>query len=49
MLWPRPNSRAFPSGNDASVVVEITGGGLPSGIYLGDLSAAGQQVRSSDL
>lgn len=43
VLWPRPDT---PPGNDASVVVEITGGGLPSGIYLGDLSAAGQQAMA---
>ncbi|WP_312676405.1 ComEC/Rec2 family competence protein [Microbacterium sp.] len=43
VLWPRADT---PPGNDASVVVEITGGGLPSGIYLGDLSAAGQQAMA---
>lgn len=43
VLWPRADT---PPGNDASVVVEVIGGGLPSGIYLGDLSAAGQQAMA---
>ncbi len=39
-------ARGHAAGNDASVVVEVIGGGLPSGIYLGDLSAAGQQAMA---
>jgi competence protein ComEC len=42
VLWPRAASRAFPAGNDASVVVEIAGPDLPRTILLGDLSAAPQ-------
>lgn len=44
VLWPRRPSAAFPSGNDASVVMEFDGGGVPRSIYLGDLSAAPQRV-----
>ena len=29
VLWPRAESRAFPSGNDASVVIDVRGGGVP--------------------
>lgn len=42
VLWPRPESRAFPAGNDASVVLDVRGGGIPSILLLGDLSAAPQ-------
>lgn len=42
VLWPAPRSAAFPPGNDASVVVEFTGGGLPRSVFLGDLSADAQ-------
>ncbi len=44
VVWPRRPSAAFPSGNDASVVMEFDGGGVPRSIYLGDLSAAPQRV-----
>lgn len=44
VVWPRRSSSAFPSGNDASVVMEFDGGGVPRSIYLGDLSAAPQRV-----
>ncbi|GGH48106.1 ComEC/Rec2 family competence protein [Microbacterium album] len=42
VLWPRAEGVAFASGNDASVILEIAGGGLPRSILLGDLSAAAQ-------
>ncbi|WP_345750323.1 ComEC/Rec2 family competence protein [Microbacterium rhizophilus] len=42
VLWPRAQSRAFPAGNDASVVIEIAGPDLPRTILLGDLSASAQ-------
>ena len=45
VLWPRPGA---PPGNDASVTVEVTGGGVPASLYLGDLSAAGQQAMAAD-
>lgn len=46
-LWPRAGA---PPGNDASVVVEVTGGGVPTSLYLGDLSATAQQsLRASSV
>ncbi|WP_261163839.1 ComEC/Rec2 family competence protein [Microbacterium sp. Marseille-Q6965] len=47
VLWPAPRSSAFPPGNDASVVVEFTGGGLPRSIFLGDLSAEAQTAMDA--
>lgn len=43
VVWPPHDSAAFPSGNDASLVVDIAGGGVPRMLMLGDLSAAPQQ------
>ncbi|MFV0372685.1 ComEC/Rec2 family competence protein, partial [Microbacterium sp.] len=46
VLWPSADTET--GGNDASVVVEVTGGGVPSAVFLGDLSAAPQQrLRAS--
>lgn len=48
VIWPPPDSAAFPHGNDASLVVDIAGGGVPRMLMLGDLSAAPQrQLLSS--
>ncbi|GAT73385.1 ComEC/Rec2-related protein [Microbacterium sp. HM58-2] len=44
VLWPQRDSMAFPAGNDASVVVEFSGGGVPRALFLGDLSAAPQRM-----
>ncbi|WP_309066408.1 ComEC/Rec2 family competence protein [Microbacterium sp.] len=44
VLWPVADSTAFPPGNDASVVIEIAGGGVPRTLFLGDLSAAPQRL-----
>lgn len=44
VLWPVRGSAAFPAGNDASVVMEFDGGGVPRSLYLGDLSAAPQRM-----
>lgn len=44
VLWPLRESAVFPSGNDASVVMEVSGGGVPRSIYLGDLSAEAQRM-----
>lgn len=44
VLWPQPESRAFPEGNDASVVLEISGGGIPRSLLLGDLGASSQSA-----
>lgn len=51
VVWPVDESRAFPPGNDASVVVDIRGGGIPPTLLLGDLSASPQQAlrASGDL
>jgi competence protein ComEC len=43
VLWPT-GSRAVPEGNDASVVVEFAGGGVPGILLLGDLSSAAQSA-----
>ncbi|WP_323741089.1 ComEC/Rec2 family competence protein [Microbacterium sp. VKM Ac-2870] len=40
VLWPRKDTAA---GNDGSVVVDITGPDVPTALFLGDLSASGQQ------
>ncbi len=42
VLWPLAQSRAFEPGNDASVVVDVRGGGVPTSLFLGDLSASPQ-------
>lgn len=42
VLWPKPGERAFAPGNDQSVVLTVEGGGVPSSIFLGDLSASAQ-------
>lgn len=44
VLWPRGGA---PPGNDASVVVDIQGAGVPSALFLGDLSAEGQRAMRS--
>jgi competence protein ComEC len=44
VLWPQRESAAFPEGNDASVVVEFSGGQVPRSLFLGDLSAAPQRM-----
>ncbi|WP_235201354.1 ComEC/Rec2 family competence protein [Microbacterium sp. CH12i] len=49
VLWPRKDSMAFPAGNDASVVLELDGGGVPRSLFLGDLSATPQRMLSTQL
>ncbi len=44
VLWPRSRDPVHPAGNDASVIVAITGGGVPSTVFLGDLSARAQRA-----
>lgn len=44
VLWPRPDTAP---GNDASVVVQFDGGGVPPSLFLGDLSAAGQRAMKA--
>lgn len=43
VLWPPAEGHAFPPGNDASVVVDVRGGGIPATLLLGDLAAAPQR------
>ncbi len=47
VVWPRDGGLAFEPGNDASVVVEVTGGGIPRSLFLGDLSAAPQAALAA--
>ena len=47
VLWPKSGSRAFPEGNDASVVLDVRGGGIPPTLMLGDLSASPQRVLTA--
>lgn len=51
VLWPLRDSRVFPAGNDASVALEIAGGGIPRTLLLGDLSASpqGQLLRTGTI
>ncbi|WP_341945247.1 hypothetical protein [Microbacterium sp. LWH11-1.2] len=44
VLWPIRDSAAFPPGNDASVVVDFDGGGVPRSLFLGDLAAEPQRM-----
>ena len=44
VLWPLRGSAAFPTGNDASVVVDFAGGEVPRSLFLGDLSAEPQRM-----
>ncbi|GAA3625815.1 hypothetical protein GCM10022200_05220 [Microbacterium awajiense] len=44
VLWPGRGSAGFGPGNDSSVVVEFAGGGIPSILLLGDLSASAQRA-----
>lgn len=43
VLWPRPGNVAF-AGNDASVILDVRGGGIPPMLLLGDLSASSQRA-----
>ncbi|MET2012546.1 ComEC/Rec2 family competence protein [Microbacterium chocolatum] len=43
-VWPGAGAGAGEPGNDASVVLEISGGGVPDSLWLGDLSAMTQRV-----
>ncbi|MFB7250923.1 ComEC/Rec2 family competence protein, partial [Microbacterium sp. NPDC056234] len=47
VLWPRAQQAAFPSGNDASVVVEFDGEDMPKSLFLGDLSATPQRLLAA--
>jgi len=47
VLWPDADPVVFPSGNDASVVLEISGGDVPRSLLLGDLGAVSQRMLLS--
>jgi len=47
VLWPDADPRVFPSGNDASVVLEVSGGGIPRTVLLGDLGQGSQRLLLS--
>jgi len=47
VVWPPAPSRAFTAGNDASVVLDVRGGGLPATLLLGDLSASPQRALAA--
>ncbi|MFD6698909.1 MULTISPECIES: ComEC/Rec2 family competence protein [unclassified Microbacterium] len=42
VLWPRRAEKVFPPGNDAGVILQISGGGVPRSLFLADLSATSQ-------
>lgn len=44
ILWPAPNTRAFPPGNDTSLVLEFDGPRLPRTLLLGDLGEDAQRL-----
>ncbi len=44
VLWPQAHSAGYPPGNDASVVLEVRGGGIPATLLLGDLSESPQRA-----
>ncbi|WP_394289109.1 ComEC/Rec2 family competence protein [Microbacterium sp.] len=47
VLWPRPRDPVYPSGNDASVTLRVTGCRVPDALFLGDLSGAAQRSLAS--
>ncbi|KAA9086790.1 ComEC/Rec2 family competence protein [Microbacterium radiodurans] len=55
VLWPRERRNGIPamatppaeSGNDASVVIDIRGGGIPATVLLGDLSEEPQRMLAA--
>ena len=42
VMWPPRETRAYRPGNDVSVVMDVRGGGMPTSLFLGDLSASPQ-------
>ncbi|HEX5857160.1 MAG TPA: ComEC/Rec2 family competence protein [Microbacterium sp.] len=44
IAWPRAGGHSFREGNDGSVIMDIGGGGIPSTLLLGDLSASAQRA-----
>ncbi|WP_417562622.1 ComEC/Rec2 family competence protein [Microbacterium sp.] len=44
VVWPREGDRMFTGGNEASVVLDVRGGGVPASLYLGDMDATSQRA-----
>jgi competence protein ComEC len=44
VLWPREGDRVFTSGNQAGVVWDVRGGGVPASLFLADLDATSQRA-----
>jgi competence protein ComEC len=42
VLWPLGDSTAYPPGNKSSVVLDVRGPGMPTGVFLGDTDAEAQ-------
>jgi competence protein ComEC len=51
VLWPPPQSRAYPPGNEACIVLDVRGGAVPASLFLCDTDALVQRalVRSGAL
>lgn len=49
VLWPLRSSAAFPAGNDASVVMDFAGDGMPRSLFLGDLAAEPQRMLARSI
>ena len=47
LRWPPRASKAYTGGNDASVVLDIAGGGVPHALFLGDMSASPQRALAA--
>jgi competence protein ComEC len=47
LRWPPAASKAFTGGNDASLVLDIAGGGVPHAVFLGDMSASPQRALAA--
>ncbi|MDL9979637.1 ComEC/Rec2 family competence protein [Microbacterium sp. ASV49] len=47
VLWPPPRSKAFTSGNQACVVLDVRGGEVPPSIFLCDTDAVAQRALLS--
>jgi len=47
ILWPAGETKAFPPGNDTSLVIEIAGGSIPRTLLLGDLGEHAQRLLTA--
>lgn len=44
VVWPTAQSRGFPSGNSAGVILDIRGGAVPTSLFLADLDASAERA-----